>query len=490
MYIKLCSGITDRQGFQELVIEVSITRGIQFHLVGLADSATRESRKRIYAALKHNQYHWPGQRITVNLQPATLRKEGASLDLPIALGILAASKQVPTDFLEHYLFAGELGLDGSLNAPDDAYALIALAIENGYRGVLIPALDHSTRPVLPDDFELVEVFHLNEAVAFLRGERTESSNFEQRSVAPPSPHFNTATYLCYSDVSGQRALKAALALAAAGGHHLLIMGPPGTGKSLLTANFPGIQAQLLPEERPRLLMNASANGRDLEPIERGIRPYYRAEQSLSHAALFGTAKQPQSGLYAQVKGGALLLDEFSNYSSKFLNELLGPMDSHEVQIIGSMNPCKCGYLGHAERSCQCSSAQIRNYRGKLSSALWDRFDLFIEVEAELWSIKPGTKERTSDEWKCAVDRAYKVQWQRQGCANASLPPDQLRQYVPLSEALEVWLEGEVLKRGLSTRSHHHVLKVARTIADFKGSAHVEKPHLLGALALRNNGAVL
>ncbi len=486
MYIKLRSGISTRDGLHELMIEVNITRGIQFHLVGLPDSSIRESRKRIYSALKHNKYHWPGQRITVNLAPASLRKDGASLDLPIALGILAASGQVPADHLEHYLVFGELGLDGSVSPPLNAYNLLRAAGAQGYKGVLLPALHSQLRPPLPEGFHLVEISHLNDAVQFLKEPPSRTTTETAHALSSPADIVGADSHVdCFSEVSGQQGMKAALAIAAAGGHHLLLVGPPGSGKSLLTSNYNGIQPPIHALERPYWLSDASSGSRPLESVERGIKPFYHAKQSLTLSDLFGTSKRPESGLYHQVTGGTLVLDELSNYSSRFLNELLGPMDSHRVQIIASMNPCKCGYLGHPERTCQCSTAQIKNYKGKLSAALWDRFDLYLQVEPEFWSSADSRKaEKTTQDWKSEVARAYALQWERQGCANAALSPSQLSAVVPLSKALEVWLEKEVMRLGLSTRSHHHVLKVARTIADFQASSRVEQGHLERALSLK------
>jgi magnesium chelatase family protein len=461
-----------------ITVEVNVSRGIKFHLVGMADTAVRESRQRMYTALRNNDYHWPGQRITVNLIPAGLKKSGTHLDLAMAIGILAASGQLPAGRLESYLFVGELSLGGDVREAQDVYNILALAKRSAFKGVVLHTSPENERLFEGAGVEMVSVKHLNDAVAFVR-------TGQKRAPKPYAQTANTDRYkrvhLCFSDVAGQRPLKRALAAAAAGGPHALVVGPPGCGKTMLASRMPSILPPINPQAKEEVLrIQSSVDGPILDTFN-GMRPAISIGSGTSMSKLFGSKQE--GGMYRRAFGGLLHLDELGTYSPALLDKLLEPMNGHDATILATMNPCRCGNYAHPSKSCSCSAASLDTYRKKISGALLDRFDIIITAQPELWQLSDEEVE-TSLRIQDQVERAWRIQIERQGCQNAQLEPDQLEAVMGFGKKEWRYLYALIAKEKLSTRSHHSLMALARTLADLNGIDSVKSEHLNMALAFR------
>lgn len=500
MYTRLSTGTPGFGSYTPLTIEVNVSRGIKFHLVGLPDASIREAKQRIYTALKSNGFHWPGQRITVNLAPTSTKKSGVSVDLPIALGILAASGQISTRWLTKYLIAGELGLDGSLRPPTDIYNLMRLAQLQEMDGVLIPNTINLPKPPPGHSLHIVEVDHLKEAVSFLNRTKEEiylpiqqaqSPNNDNRSFPTitsvrahsklPILEQNSRSTTDFNEVQGQEAIKSALMVAAAGGHHMLVVGPPGSGKSLLASGFQYILPPMSPEEAEEACAIHASQGADISNLQLGQRPCRFPKNIISKTELLGKTSKKYPGEIHLARAGTLILDEFAAYPKALMNELLMPLDRQEFQLLALMNPCPCGHYGSSEMMCHCSMSQIRTYQGKMSLALIDRLAIKIKAQNELWT--GPSKTSSSSEIQQRTTAAYQTQLKRQGCQNAHLSNSHFKDVMHWDLKEKYFLESMVFKLGLSTRSHHHIMKVARTMADLDLKESVQKKHLISALEL-------
>lgn len=474
-----------------ITIEVDLAPGLPaFTLVGLPEASVREARERVRSALLNAGFDFPARRITVNLAPADLPKEGGRFDLAIALGILAAQELVPISVLEKWEFAAELALDGQLRAVGGVLP-VAIASANAGRKLLLAEGDGG-EAALVKRAEVYLADHLLAVVAALHG---------QKQLVQPRPvtAIAAADMLDLADVKGQPQARRALEVAAAGGHNLLFFGPPGTGKTLLASRLPGILPPL--DEQAALASAAiySVCGQPLPPERFGQRPYRSPHHSCSAVALVGGGSMPRPGEISLAHEGILFLDELTEFDRKVLEVLREPLESGKVtisraarqadfpanfQLVAALNPSPCGHFGTSQM--RSSPEQVRRYLGKLSGPFLDRFDLTVEVPR----LPSGTLSQSADGEDSAtvrerVCRARALAEARQGCANARLQGRQLVRHCPLSVADQDFLETAVERLGLSARAHHRLIRVARTLADLAGCNQIDRGHLAEALGYRS-----
>lgn len=477
----------------EVAVEVHLANGLPaFTLVGLPDTEVKESRERVRAAIIQSGFDFPARRITVNLAPADLPKESGRFDLPIAVALLAADGQLPTAALSRYELAGELGLGGELRAVRGALAMVAAARGSG-RCFILPR-SSAIEASLVQGVEIYAADSLVEVCAHLSGIRLLTPS------APPQAWQNQVVYPDLGEVKGQGLPKLALEVAAAGGHSLLMQGPPGTGKSMLAARLPGILPAMSQDEALESAAVQSLGSQGFDVRLWCIRPYRHPHHTASAVALVGGGSDPRPGEITLAHHGVLFLDELPEFDRKVLEVLREPLETGEIhisraarqvcyparfQLLAAMNPCPCGYLGHARRTCRCTPEQVLRYRGKLSGPLLDRFDLMVEVGSlsldELQTLPVG---ESSAQVRERVDAALQRQWQRQGKRNASLQAAELALHCVLPPALQQQLNQLLEKLDLSARAYHRVLRVARTLADLAGSQEVSRQHILQAVQFR------
>lgn len=475
-------------------VEVHLANGLPaFNMVGLPETEVRESRDRVRAALLVSGFEFPNRRITVNLAPADLPKATGHFDLPIAIGILAASGQIPAAALGHWEFAGELGLTGELRAIRGALPL-ALAAHTDGHGLIVSA-DSASEAALITEAKVLAAPSLLAVCRHFHGTDALPS-----ACAKVTSH--EETNLDLRDVKGQNQAKRALEIAAAGSHSLLMIGPPGTGKSMLAQRLPGI---LPPMDRTEALdaarvQSLGQQGLNLQGF--GLRPFRAPHHTASSVALVGGGSHPQPGEISLAHHGVLFLDELPEFDRKVLEVLREPLESGRIlisraarqaefpaqfQLIAAMNPCPCGYLGHPKRACRCSADQINRYRSRLSGPLLDRIDLLIEVpvipESTLLARPDGESSATV---RARVIAAREQQRARQGCSNHALPVGQMDEHCQLEEASRHLLQNAIEKLGLSARASHRILRVARTIADLEHSFNINHSHLAEAIQYRRN----
>ncbi|MFT4255562.1 MAG: YifB family Mg chelatase-like AAA ATPase [Pseudoxanthomonas sp.] len=473
-------------------VEVHLSGGLpRTNLVGLPEAAVRESRDRIFAAILCAQFEFPARRITVNLAPADLPKEGGRFDLPIALGILAASGQIDRKALDEYEFLGELGLTGELRAVDGVLPA-ALAAARAGRKLIVPP-GNGAEAALTREVEAYTARTLLEVCAALNGTRQLPP-----AEAPPPQAGRFPDML---DVRGQAHARRALEVAAAGNHHLLLVGSPGCGKTLLASRLPGLLPEASEAEALETAAIASVSGRGLDPARWRQRPYRAPHHTASAVALVGGGADPRPGEISLSHNGVLFLDELPEWDRRALEVLREPLESGMVtisraarsnefparfQLVAAMNPCPCGWAGDPSGRCRCNPEAIHRYRARISGPLLDRIDLHVEVPRlppqELRPDAPPGESTAAI--RTRVERARAVQHARAGKANAQLGQSQTMQFCRLNSGDQVLLERAIERLQLSARSMHRILRVARTIADLAGAEHIATAHLTEALGYR------
>lgn len=487
-----------------VMVEVDVTNGLPaFEMVGLPDTAVKESRERVKAAVKNSGFHFPDTHITVNLAPADLKKDGSGLDLPIALGVLAAKQYVklPED---NPVFAGELALDGSLRPVNGILPMILKAREEGRKSIFIPA-GNASEGQLVDGIAVHTAENLSEIVDHLQGTKLLTP-LEKRPLLLDTPEQSSVDF---ADVQGQRVAKRALEIAAAGGHNVLMVGAPGAGKTMLARRLPTILPPMTEEEALEVTKIYSISG--LLSRQHGImaeRPFRSPHHTVSQSALIGGGSVPRPGEVTLAHHGVLFLDELPEFSRSALEVLRQPLEDGMVTIsrvqasltyparfilVAAQNPCPCGFWGEEDgvHQCTCRPGDIARYRKKISGPLLDRIDIQIHVPRlqyqEMQSVKP---QESSAQIRSRVVKARAIQRQRLSgthlFCNASMGRREVKKFCPLAPDARKLLEKYFTTLGLSARSHDRIIKVARTIADLAGSEKISVLHLGEAIGLRTS----
>lgn len=487
-----------------VTIEVNSSRGIKFFLVGLPDSAVKESHERIMSALLVNGYKFPSRQIIVNMAPADIRKEGSAYDLPLAIGILASAGEVAEEKLSQYLIMGELSLDGSLQPIKGALPIAISARAQGFEGFILPK-QNAREAAVVNNLNVYGVENIKEVIEFFNNERelqptivnTREEFYQHQENFPYD----------FEDVKGQESVKRALEVAAAGGHNLIMIGAPGSGKSMMAKRLPGILPPLsLGESLETTKIHSVAGKLSKNDSLIAIRPFRSPHHTISQVAMVGGGSNPQPGEISLAHNGLLFLDELPEFNRSVLEVLRQPLEDRHISIsrakysldypasfmlVASMNPCPCGYYNHPTKACVCNPGQVYRYLNRISGPLLDRIDIQIEiVPVPFEKMSEQAKSESSSSIRERVIKARKIQEQRFAnhpgiYCNAQMESQLLHQYAQPDEKGLTLLRSAMSRLNLSARAYDRILKVSRTIADLEGSTAILPHHLAEAISYRN-----
>ncbi len=487
-----------------ITIEVDISRGIRFFLVGLPDNAVKESQQRIESVFRLFGYAWPGRKIVINMAPADTRKEGSAYDLPLAIGILAADEQISSDRVGDYLMMGELSLDGSLKPIKGALPVAICAKENDFKGIILPSANAREASVV-EGLEVYGAEDIGQVIGFLNRElQLEPVKFdlERELMGHASSH-----EMDLADVKGQESVKRALEVAAAGGHNMIMIGAPGSGKSMIAKRLATILPPMqLSEALETTKIHSVAGKMNGERALLTQRPFRSPHHTISSIALVGGGSYPQPGEISLAHNGVLFLDELPEFSRTVLEVLRQPLEDREITIsrakvslkypasfmlVASMNPCPCGYYNHPDKECTCSPGMVQKYLSRISGPLLDRIDIHIEVvPVPFEKLASGPQAERSEDVRGRVIKARDIQHLRfkdypSVHCNAQMSSKLLRKYAVPDVAGASILRNAMEKLGLSARAYDRILKLSRTIADLEGSEKISAHHVAEAVQYRS-----